>query len=144
MAADDTPISPAEARRRAADTARAEATQRAAGVRRLVSVRPWVPPSCKMAIRSGRIRRSQIPFHVTQPIRPIIRHRASEHELLERIRAIWATDIALAKTQAAQIETRRAALVTDLLVDQDQEAAASGQAVAGGDGRSGAYGPSGV
>jgi hypothetical protein len=50
---------------------------------------------------------------VTQPIRPIIRHRASEHELLERIRAIWATDIALAKTQAAQIERRLAEVHTE-------------------------------
>jgi hypothetical protein len=49
---------------------------------------------------------------MTHPIRPIIRHRASEHELLERIRALWATDIALATTRAAQIASQRAALLT--------------------------------
>jgi hypothetical protein len=104
MTTKDTPITLTAARRLAADTARAEAIARADA--------------------EGRIQRGRIPFRVTKPIRPIIRHRASERELLERIRALWTADIALAKEEAAQIATRRAALRAELLAGHEPEAVA--------------------
>jgi hypothetical protein len=33
-------------------------------------------------------------------------HRASEHELLQRIKVLWAADIALAKAQAAKVDQK--------------------------------------
>jgi Phage terminase large subunit (GpA) len=33
-------------------------------------------------------------------------HRASEHELLQRIKVLWAADIALAKAQAAEVDQK--------------------------------------
>jgi hypothetical protein len=100
MATNDTPITLAEARRLAANTARAEAFLRADA--------------------EGRVQRRQIPFRVTQRIR-ISGKRArseqgqpprSEHGL-ERIKALWTADTELAK----EIATQRAALLAELLAE---------------------------
>jgi hypothetical protein len=56
--------------------------------------------------------------------KPIILPSATEHELLERTKALWTADIALAKGQGAKIESQSAARLAELLAGHEPEAAA--------------------